>query len=254
MGHVSGQNGTERDNAPEGNVVLRGFGVAVAAGCVLLATACGGGTASGSSSETPAPAGSSGAALTTGACRYTPSGQPAAKENGGLPDANPAAGPATRVATLKTSAGTVVVSLAAKAAPCTVNSFVHLATAKFFNGTSCHRLTTAGIFVLQCGDPTGSGTGDPGYKFLTENQPTGKTPPYPAGTVAMANSGSPDSNGSQFFIVYQDTTLPADYTVFGTVTTGLQFVQAVAAKGSNNANGSGDGAPKQKVTIQSVVV
>ena len=135
-------------------------------------------------------------------------------------------------------------------APCATNSFKYLAQKGFFNNTSCHRLTTAGIFVLQCGDPTGTGAGGPGYQFPDENL-TGAT--YPAGTVAMANSG-PNTNGSQFFLVYQDTPLPPNYTPFGRVTAGLNALTSIAAKGSDNANAQGDGHPNQPLTIQSVTI
>jgi peptidyl-prolyl cis-trans isomerase B (cyclophilin B) len=132
-----------------------------------------------------------------------------------------------------------------------VNSFVFLAVKKYFNKTHCHRLTTSGIFVLQCGDPTGTGSGGPGYKFDDENL-TGAT--YPAGTVAMANSG-PNTNGSQFFLVYKDSTqLQPKYTPFGTIVSGLNIIQNVAKAGSDNANGPGDGHPKKKVVIKSVSI
>ena len=126
-----------------------------------------------------------------------------------------------------------------------------LAEQGYFDATECHRLTTAGIFVLQCGDPTATGSGGPGYSFADEL--TGEET-YPAGTLAMANAG-PDTNGSQFFIVYGDTQLPPAYTVFGTVDeAGVKLVEEVAAEGTDNANGQGDGAPNQAVEIESVTV
>ena len=143
--------------------------------------------------------------------------------------------------------------MAADKAPCTTNSFRHLAEAKYFDGTSCHRLTTNNIFVLQCGDPTGTGSGGPGYQFGEENVPADGEKNYPAGTVAMANAGS-GTNGSQFFLVYKDTTLPPGYTIFGTITKGLDVVQKVADAGSDDSNGDGDGKPKLPVTIETVTV
>jgi peptidyl-prolyl cis-trans isomerase B (cyclophilin B) len=132
-----------------------------------------------------------------------------------------------------------------------VNSFVSLAAQSYFSGTHCHRLTTSGIFVLQCGDPTGTGQGGPGYKFDDENLAGAS---YTAGTVAMANSG-PNSNGSQFFLVYKNSTsLPASYTPFGTIVSGLNILQNVAKAGSDNSNGPGDGHPKEKVEINSVTI
>jgi peptidyl-prolyl cis-trans isomerase B (cyclophilin B) len=153
-------------------------------------------------------------------------------------------------ATIKTSRGSIAISLLNSKATCTVNSFVHLAEQGYFSGTSCHRLTTAGIFVLQCGDPTGTGQGGPGYRFADENLAGAK---YTAGTVAMANAG-PGTNGSQFFLVYKNSPLPANYTPFGTITAGLNIIQSVAVAGSDNANGAGDGHPKEKVTIEGVTI
>ena len=112
-------------------------------------------------------------------------------------------------------------------APYTTFSFEYLARKKYFDATKCHRLTTSGIYVLQCGDPTGTGSGGPGYQFQDENL-TGAT--YPAGTIAMANAG-PGTNGSQFFIVYKDTQLPPSYTPWGKVTAGLDIVQGIAKAG-----------------------
>ncbi|MFF2544914.1 peptidylprolyl isomerase [Kitasatospora sp. NPDC058063] len=155
--------------------------------------------------------------------------------------------------TLDSNCGKVTIALEAAKAPHTVNSFAFLAGEQYFDHTKCHRLTTDGIFVLQCGDPTASatvpgGTGGPGYKFADENL-TGAT--YPAGTVAMANSG-PGTNGSQFFLVYKDTKLPPNYTPFGKITGGLDAVQKIAAAGT--LEGSPDGHPMADVTFNSVTV
>jgi peptidyl-prolyl cis-trans isomerase B (cyclophilin B) len=180
-------------------------------------------------------------------CAYSDAGH-AAKDVGRPPAKGIA--PGTYKGTITTNQGVVVVDLAGDKAPCTVNSFVYLATHKYFDGTSCHRLTTSGIFVLQCGDPSGTGAGGPGYQFADENLAGAK---YPAGTVAMANAG-PGTNGSQFFLVYKDTQLSPAYTPFGTVTSGLDVLNAIAAKGSDNANGPGDGKPTLPVHIDSVTV
>ena len=125
-------------------------------------------------------------------------------------------------------------------APCTTFSFRFLASRGYFNKTHCHRLTTQGIFVLQCGDPTGTGAGGPGYEFNDENL-AGAT--YPAGTVAMANAG-PNTNGSQFFFTWQNTTLAPAYTPFGTVIGGMDVLQKIAAAGDDSQNGPGDGYPQ----------
>jgi peptidyl-prolyl cis-trans isomerase B (cyclophilin B) len=154
--------------------------------------------------------------------------------------------------TIVTNRGTIAVKLLPASAPCTVNSFAFLAGKGYFDHSPCHRLVTIGFFVLQCGDPTGTGLGGPGYGFASEGL---KSASYPAGTVAMAHSSAPDSNGSQFFIVYKDSkSLPRDYTVFGRVTSGLGVVLQVAKGGSNNANAYGDGKPKLKVTIEKLTV
>jgi peptidyl-prolyl cis-trans isomerase B (cyclophilin B) len=147
---------------------------------------------------------------------------------------------------LHTNRGTIGLTLDRKAAPCAVESFVSLARQHYFDKTPCHRLTSGGLSVLQCGDPTGTGTGGPGYTFADEL--TGKEK-YTRGVLAMANSGA-NTNGSQFFIVYKDSSLPPSYTIFGHVTSGLGVVDAVAAKGSSPA---GDGKPKLPVTITQAV-
>jgi peptidyl-prolyl cis-trans isomerase B (cyclophilin B) len=155
--------------------------------------------------------------------------------------------------TLETTCGTVTAQLDGAKAPQATASAVFLARQKFWAGTTCHRLTTEGIFVLQCGDPKGDGTGGPGYEFgPVENAPQDGV--YPAGTIAMARASSPDSNGSQFFIVYKETKLPTEgggYTVLGKVTSGLDVVEKVAAGGSEPA---GDGAPVRRVSIVSATV
>jgi len=144
--------------------------------------------------------------------------------------------------------------------PCTVNSFISLGAKDFFSDTQCHRLTTSPMLsVLQCGDPAGDGTGGPGYEFANEyptdqyalDNPAAQQPVlYPRGTVAMANAG-PGTNGSQFFLVYQDSMLPPQYTVFGTIQQdGLDTLDKVAAAGVKG--GGTDGAPVTKVTIKSI--
>jgi peptidyl-prolyl cis-trans isomerase B (cyclophilin B) len=196
--------------------------------------------------------------MVDGKCVYTTSGTAAKKVS--LPPAKPDT-KASYTAKFTTNRGTFTVKLAS-AAPCTVNSFVSLADQSYFNNTPCHRLVTTGIYVLQCGDPTGTGSGGPGYAFNTENTSSLKqvtvsgqqVAVYPAGSVAMANTGQPDSNGSQFFFVYKDTHLPASYTPFGTITSGLSIIQKVATAGSDNSNGTGDGHPKEKVQINSVTI
>jgi peptidyl-prolyl cis-trans isomerase B (cyclophilin B) len=217
-------------------------------------------TASPSPSATASPSPSITTAMTGGKCIYTASGTAARKVN--LPPAKPDL-TAKYQATMNTNRGRIVIDLDS-AAPCTVNSFVSLADQSYFNKTPCHRLTTSasGIYVLQCGDPTGTGEGGPGYEFYTENLSSLKLAGcagstcgvYPAGTLAMARSQSQDSNGSQFFVVYKTTELPATYTPFGTIVSGLDIVQNVAKAGSDNSNGAGDGHPKEKVEINSMTI
>jgi peptidyl-prolyl cis-trans isomerase B (cyclophilin B) len=181
-------------------------------------------------------------------CSYPASGT--ASRTVGTPPAKPDYKAAYQ-ATIRTNRGDVVINLLNSKATCTVNSFVYLAAKNYFNGTRCHRLTTVSpLYVLQCGDPTGTGSGGPGYKFNNENLAGAK---YTQGTIAMANSG-PNTNGSQFIIVYKNSTLAPSYTPFGEVVKGLGIIQNVARAGSDNANGSGDGHPKEKVVIESVTI
>lgn len=157
---------------------------------------------------------------------------------------------------VETTCGPMLLELDGTKAPKAVASFVYLVEQGYFDDTPCHRLTTEGIYVLQCGDPTGTGTGGPGYEFgPVENAPADDV--YPAGTVAMARQGgNGNSMGSQFFLVYKDSTIPSDaaggYTVMGTVTGRLDTVEKVAAGGVDG--GGGDGAPARAVSILSTAV
>lgn len=234
-------------------VVAVGLGTAAAAGAFSKskAAASAGATVSPGPVITPSsiPSASSTAAMVNGECVYTYSGTAARLVK--LPPAKPDL-KATYTATIATNRGDIKIDLLNSKAPCTVNNFVSLAEQKFYNSTPCHRLTTSGIFVLQCGDPTGTGNGGPGYVFNSENL---KGATYPAGTVAMANTGQPDSNGSQFFLVYKNgSQLSPDYTPFGTIVSGLNIIQKVAKAGSTNSNGPGDGKPKEPVEINSVTI
>jgi peptidyl-prolyl cis-trans isomerase B (cyclophilin B) len=159
----------------------------------------------------------------------------------GIPVFNAAAAARPYVARLITTQGLITFQALTAQAPCTTYSFRFLAQRGYFDGTHCHRLTTQGIYVLQCGDPTGTGSGGPGYQFNDENL-SGAT--YPAGTVAMANAG-PNTNGSQFFIVWKDTQLSPAYTPFGRVVGGLGVLQRIAAAGDDSQNGPGDGYPNR---------
>jgi peptidyl-prolyl cis-trans isomerase B (cyclophilin B) len=138
-----------------------------------------------------------------------------------------------------TTQGVITVKMLTDKAPCTTYSFRFLASQRYYDFTHCHRLTTQFIYVLQCGDPTGTGSGGPGYAFNDENL-AGAT--YPAGTVAMANAG-PDTNGSRFFFTWKNTTLAPAYTPFGTVVSGMDVLQKIAAAGDDSQNGPGDGYP-----------
>jgi peptidyl-prolyl cis-trans isomerase B (cyclophilin B) len=249
------------DKRAQRDQMVRRWTVASLAAVIVLAVAVGvfflvrpsGGSASASSTSAPASASTSAAAAAPVAepathCAYA--ADPPAARKVGTPPAKPDS-TAVYQATIHTNRGNIVINLLNSKATCTVNSFVYLAAKNYFSNTECHRLTTTGIYVLQCGDPTGTGEGGPGYKFADENLTGAK---YTAGTVAMANSGA-DTNGSQFFLVYQNSlSLPASYTPFGTIVSGLNIIQDVAKAGSDNSNGTGDGHPKEKVEITSVTI
>jgi peptidyl-prolyl cis-trans isomerase B (cyclophilin B) len=220
----------------------------LAVGSVFLADRSPGTSASPTPSASATPSPTPTAVATH--CTYTPSGTAARKVT--LPPATPDS-KATYQATIDTNRGAIVIDLLNSKATCTVNSFVHLAEAGFYNDTPCPRLSSsASPYMIQCGDPTGTGYGGPGYEFESENL-TGAT--YPAGTLAMANSGTPDSNGSQFFLVYKNSELPPDYTPFGEIVSGLNILQTVGKAGFGPPiSAAGGGKPKESVQIESVTI
>jgi cyclophilin family peptidyl-prolyl cis-trans isomerase len=182
-------------------------------------------------------------------CTYTPktNEKSGSRPLPGLPTSTAAKTGAPTVA-ITTNQGEIDIQLDPTKAPCTVHSFLHLAQTGFFNDTTCHRLLTGDAGkVLQCGDPTGTGTGGPGYQFADENL-AGAT--YKKGTVAMANSG-PNTNGSQFFMVYGDSSFPPSYTPFGQITAGQDILEKIAKGG---VTGQSKDQPKTKVEIKSVTV
>ena len=153
--------------------------------------------------------------------------------------------------TLVTNCGNIEITTVGAKAPFTMTSIAALAKGGYYDNSLCHRLTTQGLFVLQCGDPTATGSGGPQFTYPDENLPANKTNNYPAGTVAMANSG-PNTNGSQFFLVYANTTLAPSYTIWGTITSGLDIVKAIAKAGA--IGGAPDGKPAKTIAISKVLV
>ena len=184
-------------------------------------------------------------------CNYRPDGQASKPVD---PPANgevPSKG--TVQATIETNQGAIPLTLDRSLAPCTVNSFIGLAKQSFYEGTNCHRISTEGLQMLQCGDPTGQGSGGPGYAFDDETFPELK---YGRGYLAMANSG-PNTNGSQFFMVFGDAQLSPDYTVFGTISPeGLKVIDDVARAGHDGAfdSSAGGGHPNKQVTFNKINV
>ncbi|MCW2505141.1 MAG: peptidyl-prolyl cis-trans isomerase [Actinomycetia bacterium] len=200
-------------------------------------------------SNTAAPKPSAAASLPPGSCAY-PKSSGGQVKNVGTPVTKNVAHTGTRTATIKTSVGDLTFELDQAKAPCTANSFEFLAAKKYYDGTSCHRVTTSGIFVLQCGDPTATGGGGPGYQYGEENLPADPKKGYVKGVLAMANAGA-GTNGSQFFIVYKDgSALDSKYSIFGKVTKGIDKVEEVAAAGVEG--GGQDGKPKKAVKFDTV--
>jgi len=223
-------------------------------------------TTASDSSSTSAPAGdttaAAGAATATNAdgtvaCNFTPdtSGNTNLKDVGTPPDAANTPTTGTSTLLMSTGQGDLTLTLDRAGAPCAASSFTYLAQQKFFDGSTCHREVNQDTFgVLQCGDPTGTGQGGPSYKF---GQEVSADTTYPRGTIAMANSGQPDSTGSQFFLCFTDTQLSPDYTAVGTVDeAGLAVLDQIAAAGNNGSfePSPGGGAPNTPVTITSMTV
>jgi peptidyl-prolyl cis-trans isomerase B (cyclophilin B) len=194
-------------------------------------------------------------------CQYPAAAEPASKPNTPPRTGKVPTDPAQVSVSMSTNQGNIGIQLDNAKSPCTVNSFASLAQQNWFNGTPCHRLTTSpDLSVLQCGDPSGQGTGGPGYQFGNE-YPTNQYQPddpklqepvvYPRGTIAMAHSMGAHDNGSQFFLVYKDSKLPPDYTAFGTIdATGLATLDKIAAAGV--AGGGQDGKPALDVQVKSI--
>lgn len=250
---------SERSNLPAivGAVTVLVVAALAVWGLTALARSSGGGRSSAAgagaaptTAGATAPAGGGGAGS---ACVWTPAetGNPNLTDVG-TPPATGEPRTGTAVMTLTTNHGPIEISIDLAKTPCTAASFAHLAGRKFFDGSSCHRLVNGGIYVLQCGDPSGTGAGGPTYQFADENLPQpgqAGSAKYARGVVAMANHG-PGTNGSQFFINFKDGELAPSYTPFGLVTKGMEIVDQIAAAGVQG--GGEDGPPKAEVTFTSV--
>jgi peptidyl-prolyl cis-trans isomerase B (cyclophilin B) len=205
--------------------------------------------------DTPATAGESTSPTVEmpppGECNEPPALPESPKQYDAAPDAS-AAEDATWTARVATNCGEIVFELYGDKAPQTVASFNFLAEDGYWDNSPCHRLVTSGIFVLQCGDPTGTGSGDPGYGYGVENAPADFQ--YPRGTLAMARTQDPNTNGGQFFIVFDQTELPDPngYSIFGRVTEGMDIVDRIAEQGIGGT--LGPEAPAQPISILDVTV
>jgi cyclophilin family peptidyl-prolyl cis-trans isomerase len=244
-------------------IVATAVGAAVVVIAALVITGVfSGDDSTDAAADSSAPAATNTAAPTTNAdgtisCSYLPddSGNPNLKDVGTppSPEATPTQGTSTLL--MSTNQGDLTLTLDRAKAPCAAASFTYLASQKFFDGSPCHREVNQPTFgVLQCGDPTGSGSGGPSYKFAQE-VPEGTT--YPRGTIAMANTGQPNSTGSQFFLCFTDTQLSPDYSPVGTVDeAGLAVLDKVAAAGNDGSfeAQAGGGAPNLPVTINTMAV
>jgi len=212
-------------------------------------------TPSASSSAAAVPAGSV-------ACTWTPDTGGGKVKDVGTPPAT-ASKTGTATLTMDTNLGKISATLDKSKVPCTTASFEYLSSKKFWDNTKCHRMVNEkGFQVLQCGDPfaTGKGyretdgQGGPSYTMAEENLPTDTNNPYPAGSIAMANTGQPGSTGSQFFICTEDTKLPASYTLLGKITSGLDIAQKVVKAGDDGAfkASAGGGHPKMELDIKAL--
>ena len=242
----------------------------VATIAVIAAVVVGVVATSGSSSKTTtAAATSSASASATAGATSSAAANPLKYEASGtssvkgitMPTFNATAAAETYTVTLQTNLGNIVFTADGKAAPYTVYSFVYLAEKNYFNNTKCHRLVwSSPLYMLQCGDPTGTGQGGPGYTIPDENLASlgaansSGTVTYKAGTIAMANTGQAHTGGSQFFLVGENSTLAPTYTPFGTITQGLNILQGIGAKGAAAADSSGNTPPKEAVQIEKVTI
>lgn len=240
---------------------MRGLGsVGLAVGSLLLTT--------GAAGAAPAAQQADPVRVTHGPCQYTETpDQPAARPVPLPPDPRHTPDDGTIVVRLKTNQGPMRLTLDREKAPCTVQSFLHLTWHRFYNATTCHRLTAyPTLKVLQCGDPTGTGDGGPGYRFKDElpidlppapSDPTGARRIYARGVLAMANAGA-NTNGSQFFLVYGDSALRPNYSIFGSVDDeGLSTLDKVAAGGIVPTPGNPtplDGTPNLTTDIERAAV
>lgn len=230
---------------------------AIVLAVVLLSS--GNGTSTNQAAATPTPSSppvsspTSSAAVASYPCTWLPADSGPATKHAKLPPTTTPPKKGVATVSVQTTQGPITFRLNRAGSPCTVANFLSLVAQKFYDKSSCHRLVTSGIYVLQCGDPSGTGQGGPGYSVPDEA--TGKET-YPAGTIAMARSSAAHSGGSQFFIVYKNSPNlmqhlgPLQYTVFGKVAAGLNVVKKVAAAGA--AGTSGDGKPKLPITITSM--
>lgn len=234
--------------------------VLVVAGVVWAVTAVGGDepeAATPAAGESPTPGATSEPAA-PGECAWTEDTGEMAVDVGTPPPDEPREG--TQVMTVSTNVGDIEVTMDLAAAPCIAASFSHLASQEFFDGTKCHRMFPG---ILQCGDPNArgegyrdtDGQGSPGYRFADQNLPVGQNPAYPAGSVAMANSG-PDTNGSQFFFIYEDLNLSPNYAIVGTITAGMDVLRQIGDAGHDGAfePQPGGGHPNVDVIIESLRV
>ena len=218
---------------------MKAFALVPVIACLALA----------SCAVTPPDRASAGPTPGTPDCSYRPTGTPARPVD--PPDGDGIATSGTVTVTIDLAGKPVRLELDRSAAPCTVHSFESLVRQGWYNETTCHRLSTQGIFILQCGDPSGTGRGGPGYTFDDE---VGSATTYPAGAVAMANAGR-NTNGSQFFLVFADTPLPPRYTVFGTMdAASTQVVADLAFQGHDGSYQDGTGRPNAPATIASAVL
>ena len=247
---------------------LRRLSVLLLLPLLLLAAACGSSSSSGSgsSSSSTSPSASDSpskgaSASASGTCAYPQDTTSKVARKVDPPSAKPTTTASTKV-TIATNNGDIPITLDGDITPCAVNSFLSLAKQGYFDKTPCHRLVNQGIFVLQCGDPSGTGQQGPGYTIPDElpANDSANLCTYPPGTLAMAKQGDPSTGlpapgtaGSQFFLVYDNSPLPEGYQVFGRMTAaGLAVVKKIAAAGAQPADASGNTAPKMATTITSV--